>query len=160
MTSTAGLVTSVSQIHHLHKHHPKKVSVIRVLTVWTFCPWNIESCKCILFSRCISNIKAISTPGILGNSASGSTFQNAEQTESAGSSKRRVAEECFLSEDNKKSRIDEVSTGEEPTASTEETRQARCLDDRPQDGMTTSREKDTAVLLGRKCFLFWTFKAS
>ncbi|MEJ1284659.1 myosin light chain kinase family member 4 [Cricetulus griseus] len=97
--------------------------------------------------RCISNIKAISTPGILGNSASGSTFQNAEQTESAGSSKRRVAEECFLSEDNKKSRIDEVSTGEEPTASTEETRQARCLDDRPQDGMTTSREKDTAVLL-------------
>lgn len=35
--------------------------------------------------RCISNIKTTSTPGILGNSASGSTFQNAEQTESTGS---------------------------------------------------------------------------
>ncbi|XP_040611712.1 myosin light chain kinase family member 4 isoform X2 [Mesocricetus auratus] len=89
--------------------------------------------------RCISNIKAISTPGILGNSASGSPFQNAEQTESAGSSKRRVAEECFLSEDNKKSRIDGVSM--------EETRPARSLDDRPQDGMTASREKDLAILL-------------
>ncbi|CAH6803202.1 Mylk4 [Phodopus roborovskii] len=96
--------------------------------------------------RCISNIKGNSTPGILGNSASGSTFQSAEQTESAGSSKRRVAE-CFLSEDNKKSRIDVVSVGEEPTVSTEETRQARSLDDRPQDGMTASGEKNRAVVL-------------
>uniref|UniRef100_UPI0034A4436D myosin light chain kinase family, member 4 isoform 2 n=1 Tax=Rattus norvegicus TaxID=10116 RepID=UPI0034A4436D len=35
--------------------------------------------------RSISNIKTISTPGILGNSASGPTLQNAEQTESTGS---------------------------------------------------------------------------
>ncbi|XP_031213938.1 myosin light chain kinase family member 4 isoform X2 [Mastomys coucha] len=97
--------------------------------------------------RCVSNLKTISTSGILGNSASGSTFQNSEQTESTGSSKRRVAEECFLSEDNKKSRIDVVSTGEEPTARTEETRQARSLDDRLQDGMTTSREQDPAIPL-------------
>lgn len=97
--------------------------------------------------RCISNIKAISMPGILGNSVTGSTFQNAEQTESAGSSKRRVAEECFLSEDKKKSRMDVVSMGEEPTVTTEETRQARSLDDRPQDGKTTSRQQDLAVSL-------------
>ncbi|GAB1298054.1 Myosin light chain kinase family member 4 [Apodemus speciosus] len=97
--------------------------------------------------RCISNLKTTSTPGILGNSASGSTSQNAEQTESTGSSKRRVTEECFLSEDNKKSRIDIVSTGEELTARTEEARQARSLDDRLQDGLTTSREQDLAVPL-------------
>ncbi|XP_076795319.1 myosin light chain kinase family member 4 isoform X2 [Arvicanthis niloticus] len=98
--------------------------------------------------RCISNLKTIATPGILGNSASGPTFQNTEQTESTGSSKRRVAEECFLSEDNKKSRIDVVSTGEEPTDRTEETRQARSLDGRLQDGMTTTtREQDPAVPL-------------
>ncbi|XP_076795321.1 myosin light chain kinase family member 4 isoform X4 [Arvicanthis niloticus] len=35
--------------------------------------------------RCISNLKTIATPGILGNSASGPTFQNTEQTESTGS---------------------------------------------------------------------------
>ncbi|XP_031213941.1 myosin light chain kinase family member 4 isoform X5 [Mastomys coucha] len=35
--------------------------------------------------RCVSNLKTISTSGILGNSASGSTFQNSEQTESTGS---------------------------------------------------------------------------
>ncbi|XP_036042605.1 myosin light chain kinase family member 4 isoform X1 [Onychomys torridus] len=97
--------------------------------------------------RCISNIKAISMPGILGNSVTGSTFQNAEQTESVGSSKRRVAEECFLSEDNKKSRMDVVSVGEEPTVMTEETRQARSLDDRPRDGRTTSRQQELAVSL-------------
>ncbi|XP_051025577.1 myosin light chain kinase family member 4 [Acomys russatus] len=97
--------------------------------------------------RCISNIKAISTPGTHGNSSSGSTFQNAEQAESTGSSKRRVAEECFLSEDNKKSRIDVVSTGEELITRTEETRQARSLDDRAQDGMTTSKEQDLVVPL-------------
>lgn len=99
-------------------------------------------------------------PGILGNSVTGSTFQNAEQTESAGSSKRRVAEECFLSEDKKKSRMDVVSMGEEPTVTTEETRQARSLDDRPQDGKTTSRQQDLVVSLGRKCSMFWTFKVS
>ncbi|XP_008834907.1 myosin light chain kinase family member 4 [Nannospalax galili] len=86
--------------------------------------------------RCISSVKAISTPGILGNSTTGSAFQNAEQTESAGSSKRRVTEECFLSEDHKKSRIDVVGMGEEPAVRrTEETRQA-------QDGMRTSGEED------------------
>lgn len=62
-----------------------------------------------------------------------------------------MAEECFLSEDNKKSRIDVVRRGEEPTARTEETRQARSLGDRLQDGMTTSREQDLEVPLGRKC---------
>ncbi|XP_021509343.1 myosin light chain kinase family member 4 [Meriones unguiculatus] len=92
--------------------------------------------------RCVSNLKAISTPGILGNSAPGSTFQNAEQSESPGSSKRRVVEECFLSEDNKKSKIEVTSVGEEPTTRTEETRQARGLGDRPQDGMTSSRDQD------------------
>lgn len=98
--------------------------------------------------RCISNIKAISTPGILGNSASGSTFQSAEQTESAGSSKRRVAEECFPSEDNKKSRRDAVRAGEEPTARTEEARQAWSPDDRPQEGMSIHpREQASAVPL-------------
>ncbi|EDL98347.1 rCG44136, isoform CRA_b [Rattus norvegicus] len=97
--------------------------------------------------RSISNIKTISTPGILGNSASGPTLQNAEQTESTGSSKRRVAEECFLSEDNKKSRIDVVGAGEESIPRTEENRQARSLDNRLQDGMTTSREQDLAVQL-------------
>ncbi|KAL6030824.1 hypothetical protein STEG23_022524, partial [Scotinomys teguina] len=91
--------------------------------------------------RCISNIKAISMPGILGNSVAGSTFQNGEQAESAGSSKRRVAEECFLTEDNKKSRMDVASMGEE------ETRQAGSLDDRHQDGRTTSRQQDLVVPL-------------
>ncbi|XP_052012952.1 myosin light chain kinase family member 4 isoform X1 [Apodemus sylvaticus] len=97
--------------------------------------------------RCISNLKTISTPGILGNSASGSTFQNAEQTESTGSSKRRVAEECFLSEDNKKSRIDVLSMGEERTSRAEEAREASSLDERLQDRMAASREQDPAVPL-------------
>ncbi|KAL1783919.1 myosin light chain kinase family member 4 [Sigmodon hispidus] len=97
--------------------------------------------------RCINNIKAVSTPGILGNSVAGSTVQSADQTESAGSSKRRVAEECFLSEDNKKSRIDLVSMGEEPAATTEESRQAGHLDNRPQDGMITSGKQDLVVPL-------------
>ncbi|XP_047415465.1 myosin light chain kinase family member 4 isoform X5 [Sciurus carolinensis] len=35
--------------------------------------------------RCISSAKTISTPGVPGNSATGCTFQHAEQTESAGS---------------------------------------------------------------------------
>ncbi|XP_032740853.1 myosin light chain kinase family member 4 isoform X1 [Rattus rattus] len=97
--------------------------------------------------RSISNVKTMSTPGILGNSASGPTLQNADQTESTGSSKRRVAEECFLSEDNKKSRIDVVGAGEESMPRTEGNRQARSRDDRLQDGMTTSREQDPAVQL-------------
>jgi hypothetical protein len=96
------------------------------------------------------------TPGILGNSTIGSTFQNAEQTEFAGSSKRRVTEESFLKEDNKKSRIDVVGTSEEHTfKSTEETRQAqRSLQSKPQEfaGRKTSTEQDLAIPLGRKCF--------
>uniref|UniRef100_A0A8C0WHW9 Protein kinase domain-containing protein n=1 Tax=Castor canadensis TaxID=51338 RepID=A0A8C0WHW9_CASCN len=101
--------------------------------------------------RCIDSIKAILTPGILGNSTIGSTFQNAEQTEFAGSSKRRVTEESFLKEDNKKSRIDVVGTSEEHTfKSTEETRQAqRSLQSKPQEfaGRKTSTEQDLAIPL-------------
>ncbi|XP_020040886.1 myosin light chain kinase family member 4 isoform X2 [Castor canadensis] len=107
--------------------------------------------QCSNEKQCIDSIKAILTPGILGNSTIGSTFQNAEQTEFAGSSKRRVTEESFLKEDNKKSRIDVVGTSEEHTfKSTEETRQAqRSLQSKPQEfaGRKTSTEQDLAIPL-------------
>ncbi|KAF3815264.1 hypothetical protein GH733_016646 [Mirounga leonina] len=64
--------------------------------------------------RCISNVKAISTTRILENPALAPTFQNAEQAEHTGSSKRRVTEECFTKEDSKKSRIDVESPDDVP----------------------------------------------
>ncbi|KAM5262874.1 myosin light chain kinase family member 4 [Ctenodactylus gundi] len=68
----------------------------------------------VLWAQCVSSTKAISASGIPQNSAVGSC-QSADHTESAGSSKRRVDDECPLSEDNKKGRIDVVGTREERT---------------------------------------------
>ncbi|XP_069880807.1 myosin light chain kinase family member 4 isoform X2 [Dipodomys merriami] len=94
--------------------------------------------------RCVISLKDILTQGILENS--GSTFQNVEQTEFAGSSKRRVMEECFVNEDNKKSKIDVVCASEEQTFQrTEDTRQdQRSCQGPPQElaGRKTSREQD------------------
>ncbi|XP_023567842.1 myosin light chain kinase family member 4 isoform X2 [Octodon degus] len=82
--------------------------------------------------RCIGSIKALSTPGIRRNSASGSSFQNAEQTESAGSSKRRVAEEPCVDEHTKKSRTDVAGLGVEGALT--ETPEARQGQARAQAG--------------------------
>ncbi|XP_053458107.1 myosin light chain kinase family member 4 isoform X2 [Nycticebus coucang] len=96
--------------------------------------------------RCISSLKALSTTRILGNPAVESIFQNAEQTVSSGSSKRRVTEECFTNEDNKKSRVDVVGTGEEHTrGKTREARQAQgSSQGKPQEsaGRKTPGEQD------------------
>ncbi|XP_047415460.1 myosin light chain kinase family member 4 isoform X1 [Sciurus carolinensis] len=101
--------------------------------------------------RCISSAKTISTPGVPGNSATGCTFQHAEQTESAGSSKRRVTEECFIKEDSKKSRIDLVGAGEKHTLKgTQEASQAqRSLQGQPLESveMKPSRKQDPVTLL-------------
>ncbi|XP_048204471.1 myosin light chain kinase family member 4 isoform X1 [Perognathus longimembris pacificus] len=98
--------------------------------------------------RYINTLKDILTQEILENS--GSTFQNMEQTEFAGSSKRRVVE-CFVNEDNKKSRIDVVCANEEQTFQrTEDTRQdQRSCQGQPQElaGRKTSREEDLMALL-------------
>lgn len=91
-------------------------------------------------------------------------MQNAEQTEPIGSSKRRVAEECFIKEDNKKSRIDVAGTGEGHTLRrTQETRQVQgSLQSQPLEsaGIKTSRQQDLVTPLGRTSLLFQTFKAS
>nr|XP_044992313.1 myosin light chain kinase family member 4 [Jaculus jaculus] len=87
--------------------------------------------------RCISSLNSISTPGVLTNSATESSFQNTDHIECASSSKRRVTEECFLTEDKKKSRIDGVGTEGMEQAQ-------RSLEDKPQEsaGVVTSREQD------------------
>ncbi|KAM5267942.1 myosin light chain kinase family member 4 isoform 3-T3 [Hipposideros larvatus] len=103
------------------------------------------------YERCISSVKAISTSGVPGNSAVGPKFQNAEQTEPTGSSKRRVAEECFIKEDNKKSRIAVAGTGEGHTLRrTQETRQVQgSLQGQPLEsaGIKTSRQQDLVTPL-------------
>ncbi|XP_019607952.2 myosin light chain kinase family member 4 isoform X2 [Rhinolophus sinicus] len=103
------------------------------------------------YERCISNVKTISTSGVPGNSAIGPILQNAEQTEPIGSSKRRVAEECFIKEDNKKSRIDVAGTGEGHTLRrTQETRQVQgSLQSQPLEsaGIKTSRQQDLVTPL-------------
>lgn len=145
------------------KHPVKEALVLRILTIWKLSPWIFESCSWILFSRCISNVKAISTSRILENSAIAPIFQNAEQAEHIGSSKRRVTEECFIQEDNKKSRIDVASTGEGHAFRTQETRQAQgSLQGNPLEsaGIKTSRQQDLVTPLGRKWLLFQSFEAS
>ncbi|KAG3288797.1 myosin light chain kinase family member 4, transcript variant X1 [Ictidomys tridecemlineatus] len=101
--------------------------------------------------RCINSAKMVSAPGVLGNPATGCTLQHAEQTESIGSSKRRVTEECFVKEDSKKSRIDLVGAGEENTfKGTQEASQAqRSLQGQPPEsvGMKPSREQDLVAPL-------------
>ncbi|XP_045667649.1 myosin light chain kinase family member 4 isoform X1 [Ursus americanus] len=100
--------------------------------------------------RCISNIKAIATSRIPEHPALAPTFQNAEQAEHTGSSKRRVTEECFTQEDSKKSRIDVVSPGEGHAFRTQKTRQAQGgLQGKPLEaaGTQTSRQQDLVAPL-------------
>ncbi|XP_026895971.1 myosin light chain kinase family member 4 isoform X2 [Acinonyx jubatus] len=102
------------------------------------------------YERCISNVKAIFTSRIPENSAIAPIFQNAEQAKHIGSSKRRVTEECFIKEDNKKSRIDVASTGEGHAFRTQETRQAQgSLQGNPLEsaGIKTSRQQDLVTPL-------------
>lgn len=139
------------------KHHIQEALVLRILPIWKLSPWDVESCSWILFSRCISNIKAIATSRIPEHPALAPTFQNAEQAEHTGSNKRRVTEECFAQEDSKKSRIDVVSPGEGHAFRTQETRQAQGgLQGKPLEatGTQTSRQQDLAAPLGRKWLLF------
>ncbi|VCW77912.1 unnamed protein product [Gulo gulo] len=100
--------------------------------------------------RCISNVKAISSSRILENSALAPTFQNAEEAEHTGSGKRRVMEECFTKEDNKKCRIDVASPGEGHAFRTQETGQAQGgLQGKPLEstGTKTSRQQDLVAPL-------------
>lgn len=144
-------------------HHVQQALALTPLTSWKLSPWNVESCSWILFSRCISNVKAISSSRILENSALVPTFQNAEKAEPTGSSKRRVMEECFTKEDNKKCRIDVASPGEGHAFRTQETGQAQGgLQGKPLEstGTKISRQQDLVALLGRKWLLFQSFRTS
>lgn len=67
-----------------------------------FSSQNFESCCWILFSRCVSSVKVISTAGILRKSALGPIFQSAEQTGHAGSSKQRVVEDMSANRTTKR----------------------------------------------------------
>ncbi|XP_004847840.1 myosin light chain kinase family member 4 isoform X2 [Heterocephalus glaber] len=103
-------------------------------------------------ARCISSVKAVSTPGIRRNSATGSAFQSAEQAESGGSSKRRVTEEeSGLDEDHKKSRMDAAGVGEEGAfiKMQEASRDQRGAQGKPQErtGVETPGEQDLVVPL-------------
>ena len=134
---------------------------LRLLTIWRPSPWNAETCSWILFSRCISNVEAISASRTPETPEIAPIFQSAEQAEHTGSSKRRVMDECFAKEDNKKSRIDVASPGEGHAFRTQETKQARGgFQGKPLEsaGSKTSRQQDLVTPLGRKCFCFRLLK--
>nr|XP_012623914.1 myosin light chain kinase family member 4 isoform X5 [Microcebus murinus] len=97
--------------------------------------------------RCAGSAEAVSAPGFLGSPAAGPAVQNAGQTVHSGSSKRRGTEECPVSEDNKKSRVDAVGTSEEHKC--RKTQGARHTQTNSQ-GKTrekTSREQDLGTPL-------------
>ncbi|XP_041626812.1 myosin light chain kinase family member 4 isoform X2 [Vulpes lagopus] len=100
--------------------------------------------------RCISNVEAISASRTPETPEIAPIFQSAEQAEHTGSSKRRVMDECFAKEDNKKSRIDVASPGEGHAFRTQETRQARGgFQGKPLEsaGSKTSRQQDLVTPL-------------
>ena len=143
------------------KHRLEEALVLRNLAIWKFPPGNFESCGWILFSRCISSIKAIFTSRTTGKSATGPVLQNSDPTEPSGVSKWRGAEVSLVQE-NKKSRIDAAGAGDRCTWRTQEARGAGGTNKTKSWGSLEQRpprQQDLVTPLGRKRLLFQPFKA-